>query len=141
MEHVKAGESTGIVASRTEPSAEGANAEGNVRVGDKRSVSRETLNDELKKYWDGALAKWKASGEYPLDRHVAAVGCDGHRGCYTVSPFRILSTYPNRYCSAHLPKPQMDTITAGLQVVRREALKTETSPARVGSSKKSLEAS
>jgi len=44
-----AGESTGMAASRAESGAEGATAEGNVGLGDKKSVSRETMNDELKK--------------------------------------------------------------------------------------------
>ena len=133
------GESTGAVVSRTEPSAAGANSKGDVRVGDKKAVPREALNDELQKYWDDPLTKWKAGGEHPLARHPLAVRCDGHSGCFTVAPVRILPNYSKRYCSAHLQKPRMDRITGGLPPERGESLKTEASPARVRSYEISIE--
>jgi len=72
----------------------------------------------------GTLAKWKASGEYSLDRHVAAVGCDMHSGCYGVEPVRILLNYSKGNWSARLPKSQVDTITGGLPRYRRRELKS-----------------
>src|SRR4029077_3516434 len=126
-------ELNGPVASAIEPRAAGANAKGNVRVKNKKGAPREALNGRLQKYWGDALTKWRADGEHSLARHPLAVRCDGHSGCYEVAPVRILPNYSKRYCSAHLPKPWIDTITGDPQLESRESLKTEASPAKVWS--------
>lgn len=60
-------------------------------------------NEELQKYWDDAIARWKSGGEHPLAKHPLAVRCDGYPGCYTIAPIRILPDYAKRYCFEHLP--------------------------------------
>jgi len=70
-----------------------------------------TSDEELQKYWDDAIAKWKAGGEHPLAHHPYAVRCDGAEGCYTTAPIRCLwspDCYSKRYCFEHLPMKPND---------------------------------